>query len=54
MKGVICRESEALAYLSTLLTIFCLLMNFVLRKLGLTMAKLELAQLKETALLKQV
>ena len=50
---MICRESEALAYLSSVLTVFCLVMNFVIRKLGLTVSKLELAQLKETTLLKQ-
>lgn len=48
------RDSEALAYLSAILTGFSLLMNFVLQKLGLVLNERELAKLKETTLLKQV
>lgn len=49
-----CRDSQSLAYFSIILTTFCLVMNFVIRKLGLVLGKLELAQLKEATLLKQV
>lgn len=47
------RDAEALAALSAVLTIYCLLMNFVLQKLGTTMSERELAKLKEATLLKQ-
>ena len=48
-----CRDAEALAYLSAVLTGFCLLMNFVLQKLGIVLSERELAKLKESTLLKQ-
>lgn len=48
------RDAETLAALSAVMTVYCLLMNFVLQKLGNVMSERELAKLKEATLLKQV
>ena len=49
-----CREAEATATLNTVATAACLLVMFLVQRLGLALSEAEVHRIKEATLIKQV